>query len=196
MREHGVRFGSISTYEETVALKISKQPNGKFALYYSQRIPHTQEVLDNDPTGTLSKVSVRLIMMYLIYRASHDDGTWSLDTSQIPSQFWTTNKKNGGKGKEATRFKSPFVSSWDKRDTKPEICLESSDSDSSEDHDDHTFIDLIDNADTPSKPRTRPHNLRSTSNHVHKEVTSQPADASEVGEVTDALSQLSTQDER
>lgn len=187
MREHGARFGFVSTYEATVALKISQQPGGEFGLYFSDRIPHSQEVVDDDPEGPLSRVSVRLLIMFMIYRASHDDDTWALDISRIPSKSWTSMNKNGAKGKEARIFQSPFVPSWDKKDTKLETSLEFPRSDLPGDREDQTYVDLNDNTDTPSKPRTRPHNLRSTSNHE---------DASETDKVTGALSRLSTRDER
>lgn len=190
-----MRFAFISTYEETVALKISKQSNGKYALYYSERIPHSQVVVDHGTDGVLSKVSVRLVMLYLIYRASHGDGTSSLDPSQIPTKSWTADKASGLSGVPAEISDSPFIENWNLETSTPKanigpratFATATPDGTTPDDTRDQNYVDMFDNDDTPSKPRTRPHNLRSTSNHEH---------ASETGEATEALSRLGIRDER
>lgn len=83
MRENGTRYGFVSTYEETVILKISRQDDGRYALLCSPIIPHNQPVMEAYSGGPLSKVSVRCALAYLIYRASHNETSWSVKPSQI-----------------------------------------------------------------------------------------------------------------
>ncbi|KAF1955193.1 hypothetical protein CC80DRAFT_379672, partial [Byssothecium circinans] len=85
MRERGIRFGFITTYKETLYLKISKQPqNGEYALYYSNIIKHTDAVAQGSKSGALTSISVRLAILYLLHRVSEKDtSTWSFKPEKI-----------------------------------------------------------------------------------------------------------------
>jgi hypothetical protein len=107
MREAGVRFGFVSTYKDTVFLKIIEQEDGPQAIQYSEPIPHTQEVVRGGGEDPLTKISVRLAIMYLLFRASHDEGTWSVEPCG-PSNEWTIENPNNKLGLEASPYDSSF----------------------------------------------------------------------------------------
>jgi len=81
MKENGTRFGFISTYNDTVFLKIVEQGH-KYDLLYSEPVPHHHSVVKGGVGCQLSQISVRLAILFLLYRASHeDDRSWHVDTS-------------------------------------------------------------------------------------------------------------------
>lgn len=111
MRENGARYGFVSTYEETVILKIAHHEDDSYSLLYSDIIPHNQSIIEDYPGGPLSKVTVKCALTYLIYRASHDDGSWSVEPSAI-SDAWFGRKRISRVGKLAGPYRTTFVPAW------------------------------------------------------------------------------------
>ncbi|KAI0575729.1 hypothetical protein PtrEW4_008660 [Pyrenophora tritici-repentis] len=95
MKARGLRFGFVSTYLETVFLKVVIQSDGQLALHYSQPIRHTQSVIESISTpNKLEKISVRLAILYLIRRVSGDDKSeWRIEQSTLDKTVdWTEDK--------------------------------------------------------------------------------------------------------
>lgn len=112
MNIYGVRFGFVSTYDDTVFLKIVLQSNGTPALLYSEAISHTDrvaEALTMPPQSRrLSATSVRLGLLYLLHRASHKDtDSWSFNPGQISSRVWIVEKPNKDQGNVTGIYNSP-----------------------------------------------------------------------------------------
>ncbi|KAF2637344.1 hypothetical protein P280DRAFT_482798 [Massarina eburnea CBS 473.64] len=87
MQERGIRFGFITTYKETVFVKISLQADKTYGLYYSKIVNHTDTVT-RDSRGNLTGISVRLGILYLLYRVSQGDGGWTFPSDDIIPEDW------------------------------------------------------------------------------------------------------------
>lgn len=89
-------------------LKIVEQ-DGKYALLYSERFHHHHSVVKDIPGRPLLQISVRIAMLNLLYRTSHEGNTqWHTDTSLLKGK-WTEEHARGNDGKEAPEYKSsPF----------------------------------------------------------------------------------------
>ncbi|KAF2853495.1 hypothetical protein T440DRAFT_547680 [Plenodomus tracheiphilus IPT5] len=110
MRERGVRFGFVSTYVDTVFLKISLN-GSKPVLLFSEPIAYTDSVVRIPVTSDPEGMSVRLGLLYLIHRASDDDA-WSFNPSLVPKNKWTVAKPRlvrSRKGPVAAPFDSPYI---------------------------------------------------------------------------------------
>lgn len=114
----GLRFAFISTYEETVFLKIVRQVDDTYALLHSPIINNFDPTVFNKSTGKLSSISMRTGLFYLLHRAaSEDSATWKFDKSRIEAKNWTidkTSRKHGLLGYE--NYESPFVRYTPSRD--------------------------------------------------------------------------------
>jgi hypothetical protein len=85
MRARGIRFGFVTTYKETVFLKISplSTEKEKYGLYHSGIISHNDTV-KIDPLGEVTQVSTRLGLLYLLHRVSHEDeNKWCFKPEKI-----------------------------------------------------------------------------------------------------------------
>jgi len=108
MRQLGLRFGFVSTYNYTVFLKIVFPSIGEPAVHYSEPIPHTNTVVELGNGSRLSQISVRLGILFLIYRATDTDcATWSFDSSLIMANSWTVPKPDDGVGTTAGLYQTP-----------------------------------------------------------------------------------------
>ncbi|KAI1526629.1 Dimer-Tnp-hAT domain containing protein, partial [Pyrenophora tritici-repentis] len=109
MRERGLRFGFVSTYEETVFLKIGRQESdGSYALFYSDIVRHTDRTVMASDQKVLASISVRLGLLYLLHRASHEDeSTWSFNPSDIKPLDWTYPKPSKKEGEQANPYHTP-----------------------------------------------------------------------------------------
>lgn len=118
MQLFGLRFAFISTYEETVFLKIVRQVDDTYALLHSPIINNFDPTVFNKSTGKLSSISMRTGLFYLLHRAaSEDSATWEFDKSKIEAKNWTidkTSRKHGLLGYE--NYESPFVRYTPSRD--------------------------------------------------------------------------------
>ncbi|KAI8933627.1 hypothetical protein NX059_009352 [Plenodomus lindquistii] len=90
MRERGTRFGLVTSYVDTVFLKIVHSESGHPSLLYSKPVPRTNTVTSDSTEANLQRISVRLGLLYLIHRTSHPDPhAWSFDPSTISKHTWT-----------------------------------------------------------------------------------------------------------
>lgn len=109
MRERGLRFGFVSTYEQTVFLKIGEQASdGSYALFYSDIVYHTDRTILDPDQQTLTSVSVRLGLLYLLHRATNEDAsTWSFKPQSIRPNKWTRQTPNNAIGTQAVPYTTP-----------------------------------------------------------------------------------------
>ena len=109
MKLFKVRFGFVSTYKETVFLKISRQENssggpGGYALYYSDILKHSSSTMFEGATGMVSQVSLRLSLLFLLSRAKTDEK--GCDSRQFQCK-WTLKKVCNKIGLPGTYEESP-----------------------------------------------------------------------------------------
>ena len=110
MERRGLRFGFVSTYEQTVFLKIGRENDGQLALFYSEPIEHTENVVESSNSGqkVLENISVCLGIFYLFHRISADDASkWSFDIDSQRSSTWTMRRKYMIQGTQAQDYHSP-----------------------------------------------------------------------------------------
>ncbi|KAF2868629.1 hypothetical protein BDV95DRAFT_449969, partial [Massariosphaeria phaeospora] len=90
MRAYGVKYGYVSTYNETIFLCIrEREANQEFALCCSEIIKHTNRVESENGKDHLHTISVRLALLYLLSRVSHEDSReWSINPDSIPISKW------------------------------------------------------------------------------------------------------------
>jgi hypothetical protein len=63
----GVKFGFVSTYKETVFLKVDKRnTTGDWSVYYSEIIKYDDMVTQGDTDDNLKSISVRLGVLYIV----------------------------------------------------------------------------------------------------------------------------------
>jgi hypothetical protein len=109
MRQLGVRFGFVSTYKETVFLKIVLSDDGKPGVLYSRPIPHTSVVVRTPGSQALSSISVRLGILFLLHRAANSKRvTWAFEPGSINASTWITSKPNRRLGPTTENHESPF----------------------------------------------------------------------------------------
>lgn len=101
-------------------LKIIPQDDGSYALFYSDRIKHSQVVAYDSSGEKLLSTSVRLAILFLIYRASQtDEKSWCFNPAMIVSKYWTIPGPNDKVGLEAENYNSKFISAVQKRKDAP-----------------------------------------------------------------------------
>jgi hypothetical protein len=108
MRACGVRFGFLSTYKQTIFLKIVKE--GKRYGMVRSKCYHDKDAVRCDKgSGTLSGVSTRLGLLYLLSRASHSKHeTWKLQKGGIPEAAWTTEHTSDELGNPMSPYNTPY----------------------------------------------------------------------------------------
>jgi hypothetical protein len=113
MWNYRVRYGFVSTYKETIFLKIHTPKFGPATLQYSQRILHTESVLMNEQ-GRMTQPSMRLGVLFLLHKASSGKSSdWSLNGTEIVAERWTASKPNtdlGPLGSDAATPRTPLAS--------------------------------------------------------------------------------------
>ncbi|KAF2112026.1 hypothetical protein BDV96DRAFT_649391 [Lophiotrema nucula] len=91
MVKYQVRFGLVSTYDETVFLKIDKKtPSGEWTVFYSHVVKHTDELGPLKRGMNLVTTSVRFGLFFLLQKvvAQGDLSSWSLAKSTINTEKW------------------------------------------------------------------------------------------------------------
>jgi hypothetical protein len=74
MHGHELQYAFLSTYEETIFLKLDTKPNNQTRLYFSRVIKEDHAVDESKRT-----VSVRLALLYLIHKVfSEDELNWRI----------------------------------------------------------------------------------------------------------------------
>lgn len=97
MQSLGLKYGFVSTCNETVLLKIENHDDGTFELFYSPRIYHTDAVVVGQDQK-LSKLSTRLCMMFILHLASSPERSdWKFDGNEIAGE-WTNQKPDNNLG--------------------------------------------------------------------------------------------------
>jgi hypothetical protein len=89
MRNYGLKYGFVSTYNETIFLKIEQRNDGSYCLQFSPIIKHTVTTGRNSRGDKLLTISLRLCMLYMFALVSDDDATnWSFDPETIGLNQW------------------------------------------------------------------------------------------------------------
>lgn len=98
MLKYRVRYGFVSTYEETVFLKIHKNKDRNAELQYSPRVLHAHTVTTKH-VGRLDRPNMRLCLLYLLHLASRPNlSDWSLEGVDINPEEWTQERTSTAMG--------------------------------------------------------------------------------------------------
>lgn len=109
MRACGVRYSFISTYRQSVFLKIVKQDDSTYALLRSRCYLYTEKAVYDSTTENLKASVLRLGLTYLLHRASHGEkSVWSIEAEKIKPDDWTRLGTSLELYNEAWPYDSPY----------------------------------------------------------------------------------------
>ena len=113
MQSFGLRYGFVSTYNETIFLKIMERGGGDFCLHFSPIIKHSTQARRNKRSERLERHSLRLCLLYILSLVSvQDEKVWKIDKTLINPVEWTSGKNaapGDDEGEEATPQKNVSI---------------------------------------------------------------------------------------
>jgi hypothetical protein len=114
MRELGLRFGFVSTYDYTVFLKVVFPKEGLPGVYYSDPVSHKATVIsiydEIKNTTTVTQISTRLGILFLYHRAmNRDHAKWPIEPSQVLASKWFRAKPSNDQGAETGLYNTPHT---------------------------------------------------------------------------------------
>lgn len=110
MRACGTRYGFISTYNETVYLKIVTYSDGTCALLRSKCYSAEATAIYDQDEKRLSSMSVRLGILYLIHKISHGpESVWAIEPGRIDVKTWVEEDTSPEPGDLAEVYGTPYT---------------------------------------------------------------------------------------
>jgi hypothetical protein len=110
-----VKYAIVSTYKETVFLKIDRAHSdpSRWGVYYSRGIINSSDKATLDHTGKVTTVSTRLMTLYMLHRVSHSiKDSWRLtddDMKSTKSDFWVSRQFGTATTEEVTPYQDHVI---------------------------------------------------------------------------------------